>query len=74
MKGRFNVHDGMQLAFCGAAKFATEIGGAGGGGNDPKLDLKAMAWTIAPVPLTLTVGAAPLVAFRYKPSPSGRVV
>lgn len=42
--------------------------------NDPRLDLNAIAATSPPVPLTVAVGAAPLVAFRYKPSPTGRVM
>jgi len=44
------------------------------GENDPAVDLKAMALATAPVPVVATVGAAPLAAFKYNPSPFHRVV
>jgi hypothetical protein len=64
---------GLQVTPLGLVKFITDIG-CSGGENEPAVDLNAMAEVTAPVPLVATVGAVPLVAFKYSPSPSGRVV
>jgi hypothetical protein len=63
----------LQLIAVGLVKFTTEIGSAGGGklASD---DLNAIAVNTPPELLKFTVGAVPSMAFRFKPSPSGRVV
>src|SRR6266851_3420438 len=66
----------LQLGILMDVSFTTEIGCGGGGVKDPAVDLNAMPTNVPPVPLVTTVGAdeTPLGAFRYTPSPSGRVV
>ena len=65
-----NEQDGVQLTPVRFSKFTIEIG-SGGGEKDPAVDLNAMAAIIAPGRCNdVTVGAAPLVAARFMPSPS----